>query len=276
MIVHEQSDPTSWRARKQTIEISNNEAKIEVTTPENLRQANGELNPVFEIEINMSLDGREFESAVIRPVATVGPETLDKAEIIAPQNLSNTDRKPLFEWKELRYVSHYHFQLTSSNFASPENIVVDTTINGTSFQLPGQLDGDQSYRWRVRGINEIMTGPWSDAPLFFTDLATGFHYESTLPTKFSLKQNYPNPFNPVTTIQFDLPAHSFVRITMFDTIGRLVAVLLEDEIQAGYHNILYNSALVSSGLYVYRMEASPTGVSTHTGFVQTKKMTIIK
>jgi predicted phosphodiesterase len=276
LIVYEQTDPIKWQTKDQIIEFVENEAIFEVIAPETLTLQNGDFNPVFEIEINMVLDGRKFESAVIRPVTKIGPKSLEKVDIISPQNLSNTDRNPIFSWKELRYASNYQFQLTSSNFASPTNIVIDTTTSNTNYQLPVELDGDQSYRWRVRGINQITTGPWSDAPLFFTARATSSDDMLILPNSFSLDQNYPNPFNPHTNIRFGLPVDSYVRIILYDSIGRIVAVLLDDNYRAGYHSFPFNGSQLSSGMYFFRLEANPFGESNEKEFMKTRGFTIIK
>jgi hypothetical protein len=78
---------------------------------------------------------------------------------------------------------------------------------------------------------------------------------SAIPDKFFMDQNFPNPFNPSTTIRFGLPAVADVRITIFNLLGQEVAVPVEGRLQAGEHTLLVNAANLSSGVYLYRVQA---------------------
>ena len=85
---------------------------------------------------------------------------------------------------------------------------------------------------------------------------------------FRLSQNYPNPFNPTTVIEYQLSADSQVQLEVFDLIGRRVARLVDDAMPAGVHQVTFDGAQLSSGVYIYRIKAGD--------FVQTHKMTLIK
>ncbi len=94
-----------------------------------------------------------------------------------------------------------------------------------------------------------------------------------LPDKFELAQNYPNPFNPTTTIRFDLPKKSNVKLTIFNVLGQKVSTLFDGEQPAGEYRATWDGTSqsgvkVSSGTYFYRLEAD--------GFVSTKKMLLLK
>jgi Zn-dependent metalloprotease len=94
-----------------------------------------------------------------------------------------------------------------------------------------------------------------------------------LPESFELKQNYPNPFNPTTTIVFSLPQESEVAIKIYDINGSLVRTLVKDKRPAGEYRIVWNGqndhgARVSSGVYIYRIEAG--------SFAQTRRMVMLK
>ncbi len=104
-----------------------------------------------------------------------------------------------------------------------------------------------------------------------------------LPTSFSLQQNYPNPFNPSTTIRFELPKSSEVRLTVYDVLGRDVSVLVNDTRDAGYHEAKFDGSGLSSGVYFYRLQVrlldSAIGRDAKSGaddFVQSKKLTFVK
>ncbi|MEM8486622.1 MAG: FG-GAP-like repeat-containing protein [Bacteroidota bacterium] len=81
-----------------------------------------------------------------------------------------------------------------------------------------------------------------------------------LPTEFALESNYPNPFNPTTTIRFDVPEASDVRLEVYDLMGRRVATLVNGQMAAGRYEATWNArsdagASVASGVYLYRMQA---------------------
>ena len=73
------------------------------------------------------------------------------------------------------------------------------------------------------------------------------------PTDFALEANYPNPFNPETTIRFALPVTSHMVIEVYDLLGRQVARLVDREMGAGHHTVVFEGRGLASGIYVYRM-----------------------
>jgi predicted GH43/DUF377 family glycosyl hydrolase len=76
-----------------------------------------------------------------------------------------------------------------------------------------------------------------------------------VPAAFELAQNYPNPFNPSTTITFELPARSRVKLTVFNILGQQVVTLAEGEMDAGYHEVKFDASHLPSGVYLYRLHA---------------------
>lgn len=80
--------------------------------------------------------------------------------------------------------------------------------------------------------------------------------------------NYPNPFNPLTEIKFSLPENGYVKLRVFDILGREVGVLVDNQLEAGVHSFAFDAANLSSGIYLYRLEVANK--------VITNKMTLIK
>lgn len=91
---------------------------------------------------------------------------------------------------------------------------------------------------------------------------------SELPTVVELGQNYPNPFNPATTIAFGIPETGKVTLEVFDILGRRVAGLLNEPMQAGRYTITFHASNLASGMYIYRLQTGNT--------VITRKLTLIK
>lgn len=79
--------------------------------------------------------------------------------------------------------------------------------------------------------------------------------ETVLPDGFRLYQNYPNPFNPATTIAYDLPAASSVRLDIFNLLGRQVQSYDLGRLGAGYHTFTFEAGSLGSGVYLYRIKA---------------------
>lgn len=108
------------------------------------------------------------------------------------------------------------------------------------------------------------------------DLQLGVSVEDPVteaPNQYQLRQNYPNPFNPVTSIRFELEESADVNLRVFDMLGREVATVVETQMSSGSHSVTFNASDLSSGVYLYRLEATAGNGRT---FTQSKKMTLIK
>lgn len=89
-----------------------------------------------------------------------------------------------------------------------------------------------------------------------------------LPVSYSLSQNYPNPFNPSTTISFTIPNSGFVKLVVYDVLGKEVTTLLNEEKVAGVYEVNFNVRNLASGIYFYTIKAG--------NFTSTKKMILMK
>lgn len=160
---------------------------------------------------------------------------------------------------------------------------------GTNYNLTdASLEGDATVLFRtnffdadyigeaipgeVINLTAIVGGFNGDAQLIArstADLASANSNEDELlPNEFALDQNYPNPFNPSTTIRYSLEAASGVTLEVFDILGRKVATLVNEAQTAGVYNINFDASRLSSGTYIYRIEAGD--------FTSIRKMMLIK
>ncbi|MFQ5604923.1 MAG: choice-of-anchor D domain-containing protein [bacterium] len=95
-----------------------------------------------------------------------------------------------------------------------------------------------------------------------------------VPEKFALLQNFPNPFNPETSIRYNLPQASKVKVVVYDLLGKKVQTLVNGQQQsAGYYTINWNGKdasgrKVASGVYIYRISTD--------FFTSAKKMILMK
>jgi hypothetical protein len=88
------------------------------------------------------------------------------------------------------------------------------------------------------------------------------------PYDYKLKQNYPNPFNPSTDIKFNLPKSTNVRIDIYSITGQKIQTLINKPMAAGHHEVTFNAQNLSSGIYVYKIEAGT--------FQDVKKMILLR
>lgn len=88
------------------------------------------------------------------------------------------------------------------------------------------------------------------------------------PYSYSLSQNYPNPFNPLTKIKYSVANKDFVKITIYDVLGRIVSILVNEIKEPGIYEAEFNGLNFASGLYLYKMESG--------NYTSVKKMVLIK
>lgn len=92
--------------------------------------------------------------------------------------------------------------------------------------------------------------------------------ENEIPKDFYLYQNFPNPFNPSTQIRFDLAKSGLVTLDVYDITGRKISELVNENLNAGRHNVEFNASELSSGIYFYRI-VTPE-------FTSIRKMILVK
>ncbi|MBZ0199224.1 MAG: hypothetical protein K8H86_05100 [Ignavibacteriaceae bacterium] len=97
---------------------------------------------------------------------------------------------------------------------------------------------------------------------------------SFIPTEYSLHQNFPNPFNPSTTIRYDLPEASRVKLVIYNALGEVVEEIVNEMQEVGYYEKVWNASSKASGLYIVLMQAE--GTNNGKNFKTAKKMLLIK
>lgn len=100
-------------------------------------------------------------------------------------------------------------------------------------------------------------------------ITVGIQLSEDNPEAYALESAYPNPFNPSTNIEFTIPKSGFVSMKILNLLGQEVEVLISKRLNSGTYQYTWNASQFASGIYFYRLEVS-------TGFVQTKKMVLVK
>lgn len=162
------------------------------------------------------------------------------------------------EWPDFRDPENDDFHLMSTDcgdqFDSPLIDVGDPLIIDSLLACEAGLGTALSDLGVYGGGDSLITGIYDNPGM--------------LPEGFALLQNYPNPFNAETIISFVSPRSGDVRLTVYDLLGREVEKLIDGEMPAGAHDVRFDASRLSSGVYLYRIDAE--------GYSQFKKMQFIK
>ena len=143
-------------------------------------------------------------------------------------------------------------------------------VNGNG-QLNGQLYTDSfQLTWEedAATTGTIYIDDYRIVEYYEREPTSGSDHLADVPDELSLAQNYPNPFNPTTVIRYDLPSAKDVTLEVFDMLGRRVTVLVDQHMEAGQHETEWDATQVSSGVYIYKLQAGSQTL--------TRKMTLVK
>jgi hypothetical protein len=128
------------------------------------------------------------------------------------------------------------------------------TYNAYAGFYPSQIASEAHFDFEklADGDGGAYIGDWS---------TSGDLFEGETPEKFALLGNYPNPFNPTTTIEFSLAQADFVDLSVFDITGRHVTTLVDGFRDTGTHEVTFDAAGMTTGLYVYRLTSGAQSVT---------------
>ena len=178
------------------------------------------------------------------------------------------DRGDNYSFTNIKFINNLTGYATGGIY--PGGVIIKTTDGG--------LNWDINSNYYTPKINELdfinaITGWAIGEKGTLIKTTTGGtigvqQISTTTPDKFHLSQNYPNPFNPVTNIEFSLPQKSFVKLKVFDLLGREIANLVNENLSAGSYKFDFNASALPSGIYFYKLETD--------NFSETKKMVVVK
>ena len=105
---------------------------------------------------------------------------------------------------------------------------------------------DEAFQTWLQGISDVRSTGCTNVAAEAAD---------EIPSEFVLEATYPNPFNTSTTIRYALPEARFVRLVVYDGLGRRVQVLVERVQRSAWHEVVFEAGSLPSGVYFYRFEA---------------------
>ena len=196
-------------------------------------------------------------------------QSLARPTLVAPADrATGIALTPTLSWNAVSGAATYAVQLSEQqNFS---NLIVNVTnVSITTYGISSGLTGGKRYYWRVSAASASGASDWSDVWSFTTLGTTSVErVDVALPREYRLSQNYPNPFNPSTTIEFDVATAGHVSIAVYDPLGHLVSLLVDQHLAAGSYRTNWNAGRSASGVYFYRIHAG--------NFSQTRRLTLIK
>lgn len=164
-------------------------------------------------------------------------------------------------WKEIHLnINDNEFKVISKSQADDFSLLENEAMG---IQISYQTGKNYSPAKLETGIALLAERPNKENKQEIAQTENSFSGESF----FGLK-NYPNPFNAETNISFTLKNASYVKITIYDRLGREVTVLFDGEQNEGEHSITFNASNLPSGIYFYRLKTAD-----HT---EVKKMVLAK
>lgn len=218
----------------------------------------------------------ESDYSETRSFTTSSPPP-DLPVVISPANHADSvSIHPLFSWGKANYADYYDFQLSDNSNLS--NLIIDKKNISQNFLAVKELKPGTSYYWRVRSINKIGVSNWTEIIMFTTAESGDISIvDGGNITAFNLEQNFPNPARNNTTFRFSLPVPSFVSLIIFDPLGKVVETIISEHMQKGMYDIpVHLRDTISSGIYIYTLEATPEKYGKYKPFVSGKKMILVK
>lgn len=250
------------------------ELRVSFTTGSDtlIRVMNTANNQVFSFRFGRQPTTLAFDpnnNIVIKQGTTTVGSTLVTPVLATPVNGTiNLERPVVLTWNAVPSAATYRLQVATDSLFTAL-LVNDSTLTDTSFSVASVISNTKHF-WRVNAKNGGGTTSWSTVWNFTTTLFNGVveRLGDRVPATYALAQNYPNPFNPATTIRFELPHASDVTLRIYSIVGEEVVTLVSGDLPAGIYTARWDAGSVSSGMYLYRIQAG--------SFVATKKLLLVK
>ena len=183
---------------------------------------------------------------------------------LASFNAASNSNRVKLNWETATEVNNYGFEIERTPFSYGSDISLDKK-NWTKVGFVQGHGNSNSYK-QYSFIDKPGEGKEFKYRLKQIDLDGNYKYSPEIevkldaPKDFSVQQNYPNPFNPETKIEFTIPFDNYVRLKVFNIVGKEVATLLDEYKQAGSYTVEFNAnsfsnskASLSSGIYFYKI-----------------------
>lgn len=211
-------------------------------------------NPLLQsFPLGVLVGGTKKDVIIDKKVYSWKKSTIPKPVVIYGwHQLNGTPIQPTYNGHEETYADYSHGVRAVQRMAK---------INGADISL---IDIVQDPIYYQLLSDTVLVKP------YYGGLTDAESVRETVPPQFELKQNYPNPFNPTTNVEFRIAAEMPVSVTVYDALGRTVAVLVNGVLREGEYHVSFGagSEALSSGVYYCTLQSST--------FSQTQRMVLIR
>jgi photosystem II stability/assembly factor-like uncharacterized protein len=138
----------------------------------------------------------------------------------------------------------------------------DTSIHSNIYRNIQFMDKNRGWSyWNSGGVRTVSGG---DTTIILNIQPIA----GNITEEFRLFQNYPNPFNPVTAIRFSVNRSTDISLKIYDIQGKELAALVNEKLNGGEYEVIFDGSYLSSGVYFYKLESE--------GYTETKKMVLVR
>ncbi len=166
----------------------------------------------------------------------------------------------VIKWRSSYYAKQYDLQVSSDGVVF-NNVYTDNAGNGGTDDVTFATATGRYVRVYMRR-NNASSERINEVEVYGSSGALGKDTPGSelalVPKTLTLEQNHPNPFNPSTKISFSLPEEGLVSLKVFDVLGQQVAVLVNEEREAGVHHVNFAPQNLPSGIYLYVLQVGET------------------
>lgn len=253
-----------------------------IELPPNVNPPEGEGFVSFSVQANADLaSGTSLRNSATITFDVNAPIRTNTWQNILDYSAPKTTLvPPSASVKSNRIVLHYSIDDGPSGSGGATTSIYGK-LNEGGFELMGTSSGDSC-------AVDVLPGNYSFYALskdnvgnvetvyqnIVTTAVTAVETEDNVPRDYALYQNYPNPFNPSTTIKYDIPFESNVRLEIFDVVGQRAALLVNSVQKAGSYSVVWNASSLASGMYIMKIEAKAEGGDHF--YRNTKKIMLLK
>lgn len=174
---------------------------------------------------------------------------------------------------DIRFESGRYVELIPTDVEEPKQIPLQIHSTGAPLKLSWKMSEESNLKYVLlekKSQKIVSNHRMKGSGAITIDAADGKSWAlqaEHVPVAFALHQNYPNPFNPSTTIRYDLPERSHVRLMVYDILGQEVRVLADEIQEEGSKTVEWSTQggdarTLASGVYFYRLTASQTAGKT--------------
>lgn len=190
----------------------------------------------FYEAVNLKISGIEVKGSILAPKATLNfPAGLISGQVIA-YNVNGSG-----QFNHVKFNGKITLEMTITNIAEVQ-MVDQPAPSGKPLSMAK--------------VNSAV------------NLTSVTKEKNSVPVEMDLLQNYPNPFNPSTIIRFDIAEQGRYSVKVYNTLGREVAVIANENFAPGSYHVTFNAGELPSGLYIYQLTGNNVNIS--------RKMMLIK